>query len=373
MDQGIRKTVLQHLGPMSVAQFLADYWQQKPVLIRNALTDIPVLDPDELAGFSLEEGVESRLIRERPKKGQPLQSGWRVEQGPFGESTFSKLPSKHWTLLVQAANLLSPPLHELLHRFRFIPNWRVDDLMVSYAVDGGGVGPHFDYYDVFLLQASGTRRWRIGQKCSSASPLRSDTDCKILAEFDTVEEWSVHPGDLLYIPPQIAHWGTAEGECMTYSIGFRAPAFGDMLLDYSQEIASMLTADQRFGDARRNPAANPGLISDLDLTKVTHQLRELLADESRIADWFGRFMTQPQREVLHFNEVNPVPQLAPHIRAAYRPYSGGRAHLYLDGEQFTASLVLAQRVCAYEPIDALGYAAEDRALINHLISESYLQ
>lgn len=363
--------ILTHLGSVPVAEFLADYWQKKPLLIRQALSPIPQLEPDTLAGFSLEEGVESRLILERPKARKPLESKWRMEQGPLAEDSFSKLPDTHWTLLVQAVNQLDPRMHELLHRFRFVPNWRLDDIMVSYAVDGGGVGPHFDYYDVFLLQANGRRRWRLGQKCDSASPLREDTACKILTEFETTEEYTLEPGDMLYIPPQVAHWGVALGECMTYSIGFRAPSLGEMLLDCSQDIASSYTEDQRFSDAGRAPSSHPGLITATDLTQVAAHLRELVADEERLADWFGRFMTQPQRESLFFEPDNAVPRLASHARAAYRPNPPG-ATLYINGEQFSTSLALAQKLCAYEPIEPGAYGGADRTLIKHLLAEGWL-
>jgi len=363
--------ILTHLGNIPIAEFLAEYWQKKPLLIRNALPQIPVLDPDTLAGFSLEEGVESRLILERPKMRKPLESKWRMEHGPLDEGIFTTLPNTHWTLLVQAVNQLDPQLHELLHRFRFIPNWRIDDVMVSYAVDGGSVGPHFDYYDVFLLQASGRRHWRLGQACDSDSPMREDTACKILKQFDTTDEWTLEPGDMLYIPPQIAHWGVAQGECMTYSIGFRAPSLGEMLLDCSQEIASGLTEDQRFGDAGRTHSPHPGLITPADLAQVTAHLRHLIADEERLADWFGRFMTQPQRESLFFEPENPIPALAPQVRAAYRPFQN-EAHLFIDGEQFTTSLKLAQSICAYEPIEMATFSAADGQVIKQLLMDGCL-
>lgn len=364
--------ILTHLGTMPIAQFLAEYWQKKPLLIRNAVSQIPQLDPDTLAGFSLEEGVESRLIQERPKARKPLESKWRMEHGPFKDEIFSHLPETHWTLLVQAVNQLDPLLHELLHRFRFIPNWRVDDIMVSYAVDGGGVGPHFDYYDVFLLQASGRRHWRLGQTCNSRSPMREDTACKVLTQFETTDEWTLEPGDILYIPPQVAHWGVALGECMTYSIGFRAPSIAEMLLDCSQEIASGYSEDQRFADAGRELVSHPGLITPDDLTQVATHLRQLLADEEQLADWFGRFMTQPQRDSAFFEQDNPIPRLAPQIRAAYRPDADG-AMLYINGEQFSASLQLAQDVCAYEPIAPQSYGDADRQLIEQLLDEGHLR
>ncbi|MBC6904901.1 cupin domain-containing protein [Saccharophagus sp. K07] len=363
--------ILPHLGDLSIADFLRDYWQQKPLLIRQGLPDIPQIDPDELGGYALEEGVESRLIVEKPKAKQPLQSAWKMRHGPFEEDVFASLPAKHWTLLVQAVNQLHPDLDALLRRFRFIPNWRVDDLMVSYAVDQGGVGPHFDYYDVFLLQASGKRLWKIGQTCDSNSSLRTDTPCKILTEFDTTEEWVVEPGDILYLPPRVAHWGIAQGECVTYSVGFRAPSHAEILLDCSQEIASTLTEDQRFSDPGREPAANPGLITQADLGAIKSLLQEMLADDERIFDWFGRFMTQPRRESLQYEVEESNLTLSPGTRAAYRQVNATTAVLYINGEQHTCSLRLAEAICSGAP--ASPTTAEEDALIDHFIDEGYLQ
>jgi 50S ribosomal protein L16 3-hydroxylase len=274
--------------------------------------------------------------------------------------------------LVQAVNQLHPSIHTLLDRFRFIPNWRIDDVMVSYAADQGSVGPHFDYYDVFLLQASGKRRWRLGQTCSSTSLLRPDTECKILQEFVTSAEWLVEPGDLLYIPPGLAHWGVAEGECMTYSIGFRAPSHSDILLDYAQERASTFTEDQRFSDPDRAPCANPGLIAATDLAEVRAILQQSLLDDELIASWFGRFMTQPSRDSLRFDLDSPYPVLAPGVRAAYRPQNGGQAVLYINGEEFHCSLVLAQTLCAGQDPLALDVSQADHGILGHLTDQGYL-
>jgi 50S ribosomal protein L16 3-hydroxylase len=360
------------LGGMPLETFFRDYWQKKPLLIRGALPDIPVIDTNELAGYALEKGVESRLIVEHPKPDAPLHSKWTLTHGPLTAKRFKSLPDSHWTLLVQAVNQLHPDIRELLQRFRFIPNWRIDDVMVSYAADKGGVGPHFDYYDVFLLQASGKRRWRIGQACTSASPLRADTDCKILQNFSTQEEWVVEPGDLLYIPPSIAHWGVAEGECMTYSVGFRAPSYAEILLDYSEEIASTLTEDQRFADPDRTPTARPGLISDADIQQVRSLLQNLLLDETNLAGWFGRFMTQPRREAPVFDADTPYPMLAPGVRAAFRPHGTNQAALYVEGGEILCSLSLAEALCAGQDPGSIELDAMDLAVVDELAKQGFL-
>src|SRR5690606_33230205 len=175
---------LTHLGELPIEDFLRAYWQKKPLLIRNAFPNFESpIDGDELAGLALEEEVESRLILEHCKV------PWELQHGPFDENIFSTLPESHWTLLVQAVDQWVPEVHELLNHFRFIPNWRLDDIMVSYAPDQGSVGPHFDYYDVFLLQGAGQRRWRTGQQCDVNSAHVEGTPLNVLKNFEQQNEW----------------------------------------------------------------------------------------------------------------------------------------------------------------------------------------
>lgn len=365
---------LTHLGEMPIETFLKNYWQKRPLLVRNAFTEVPLVPADELAGYSLEEEIESRILIETPGE-HPLHSEWQLHHGPFAETFYDQLPESHWTLLVQAVDQLHPQIHELLHQFRFIPNWRVDDIMVSYATDGGNVGPHFDYYDVFLLQAHGRRRWRLGQTCSAGSPLRSDTDCKILIDFDTTEEWLLHPGDMLYIPPNIAHWGTAEGECTTYSVGFRAPSHSDILLDLCQDIAATTNEDQRLRDPGRSLTNNPGLITPEDVTRVRHIVEQLLGDDQLVRDWFGRYMTQSRRHSLQFEAGSAMcpTLLTAQARAAYTVVGENDAALYVNGEQFSCSLSLAERLCNYTPIDLPSLSESDQALVQTLIDYEWVQ
>ncbi|HYD33010.1 MAG TPA: cupin domain-containing protein, partial [Methylophilaceae bacterium] len=203
------KSRLDLLGGLTAEQFLQEYWQKKPLLIRNAIPDFSgLLRPEELAGLACEEGVQSRLVSQQRNK-------WRVEEGPFEEERFLKLPARNWTLLVQEVNHHLDEADALLRRFNFIPYARLDDLMVSYAPDEGGVGPHFDSYDVFLLQGQGKRLWRISEQKDLS--LIADAPLRILKHFETEQEWLLGPGDMLYLPPHIAHWGIAKGDCMTYS------------------------------------------------------------------------------------------------------------------------------------------------------------
>ena len=198
------------LGDMAAEDFLRDYWQKKPLLIRQAFPDYEnPLSPDELAGLALEEEVESRIVLTQGK------SPWELRRGPFAEDDFKTLPERDWTLLVQAVDQFVPDIADLISAFSFLPSWRVDDVMVSYAAPGGSVGPHFDNYDVFLLQTHGRRRWKIGQTCSPASPLLEHPDLRILENFEQQQEWVLEPGDMLYIPPGVAHYGIAEDDCST--------------------------------------------------------------------------------------------------------------------------------------------------------------
>ncbi|WP_027328990.1 cupin domain-containing protein [Marinimicrobium agarilyticum] len=337
---------LTHLGELPIEDFLRDYWQKKPLLIRDAFPNFESpLDGDELAGLALEEEIESRLVLEHGK------TPWELRQGPFEEEAFGQLPESHWTLLVQAVDQWVPEVQELLSDFRFLPDWRLDDIMVSYATDQGSVGPHFDYYDVFLLQGAGKRRWRIGQHCDSRSPRVEGTPLNILKDFYPKEEWVLGPGDMLYIPPGIAHWGTAQGDdCITYSIGFRAPSVADIFTELSQDIASRLTNDQRYRDPAEPLGATPGEIPPQTLETLRSLVQEQLTD-SALADWFGRYMTLPKYPELEPEEGEggrwqDFEQLERHptSRFAYTA-DASEARFYVDGEQYLCSLSLAQCLC----------------------------
>lgn len=374
-------TPLTHLGDMPIEEFLRDYWQKKPLLIRNAFPDFESpLAPDELAGLALEEEVESRIVLENGA------TPWELRNGPFDEKTFEKLPETHWTLLVQAVDQWVPEVNQLLDYFRFIPNWRLDDLMISYAPDKGGVGPHFDYYDVFLLQGLGKRHWKIGQICDSNSPRVEGTRLKILSEFHTTDEWVLEPGDMLYIPPGIAHWGTAQGDdCMTYSIGFRAPSHADIISEIGQEIALSVEDDLRYTDPDLTLQENPGEISAKAIEQVRGIVLQHLTPE-KIAFWFGKFMTerkyleQTQEEPLDIDADEWQSALAdgellwrhPSARLAFHSDEKGTM-LFADGEAICCSRELAELVCkeveiSWRELKALVQDPVDRAAITQLIN-----
>ncbi|MBS7845563.1 cupin domain-containing protein [Pseudomonas fluorescens] len=280
---------LQLLGGITAREFLRDYWQKKPLLIRQAIPDFESpIDADELAGLALEEEVESRLVIEHGER------PWELRRGPFAEDAFSTLPEREWTLLVQAVDQFVPEVAELLEHFRFLPSWRIDDVMISFAAPGGSVGPHFDNYDVFLLQAQGKRNWKIGQMCNAESPLLQHADLRILAEFEESAEWVLEPGDMLYLPPRLAHFGIAEDDCMTYSVGFRAPSAAEVLTHFTDFLSQYLTDEERYTDADAQPVSDPHQIQSDALDRLKSLLAEHMSDERMLLTWFGQFMTEPR-------------------------------------------------------------------------------
>ncbi|WP_171451215.1 ribosomal protein uL16 3-hydroxylase [Pseudomonas aeruginosa] len=298
-------TPLQLLGGLTAAEFLRDYWQRKPLLVRQAIPDFESpLSADELAGLSLEESVESRIVLEHGK------TPWEMRRGPFQEEDYQHLPEQDWTLLVQAVDQFVPEVAQLLEQFRFLPSWRIDDVMISYAAPGGGVGPHFDNYDVFLLQGHGRRRWKVGQMCSSDSPLREHADLRILAGFEQSDEWALEPGDMLYLPPRLAHYGIAEDECMTYSIGFRAPSAAEVLTHFTDFLGQFLSDEERYTDAGLQPVGDdPHQIQRDALERLQGLIQEHMSDERLLLTWFGQFMTEPRYPELVAGEEIPEEEL----------------------------------------------------------------
>lgn len=268
--------------------FLARHWQTKPLLIANAVSHFkPPFTRHQLAGLALEDDVESRIIECRD--GQ-----WLQHHGPFASSDFNReLP---WTLLVQAVDHYIPAVAELRKLIDFIPQWRVDDVMVSYAVDGGSVGPHFDNYDVFLLQGEGHRLWRLGQFCDESSPLLPHDDLRILRDFECTDEYLLGPGDMLYVPPGIAHWGIAQGDCTTFSIGFRAPRINDMVSRWADQLLEQMHTQEFYRDARQEPVTRPGEMRPRDLERAMAQLQAAL-DQASGNHWFGELVTEPRYDL----------------------------------------------------------------------------
>jgi 50S ribosomal protein L16 3-hydroxylase len=286
---------LQLLGGLSPQLFMKRHWQKKPLLIRQAFPGFkPLLDRSELFELASDEDVQSRIVIREPDQ----VPGWRFKQGPFERRAFPALKRPGWTLLVQGVDLHHNAVHDLINQFRFVPDARLDDLMISYASDGGGVGPHIDSYDVFLLQAQGRRRWRIGrQKDLSLQP---NVPLKILANFVPEQEFVLEAGDMLYLPPRYAHDGVAEGECMTYSIGFRIPNRGELAREVLQRLAE--DAQDQVGvalyrDPNQAAVCQPGEIPPHMLEFAQDALRGALQDPDALGRALGEYMTEPKANV----------------------------------------------------------------------------
>lgn len=246
------------------------------------------LTAEELAGLACEAEFESRLIIEHGDGNHELR------HGPFGESDFAKLPQTRWTLLVQDVDKFLPEVAKLIDGFDFVPGWRIDDIMVSYATDQGGVGPHTDAYDVFLMQAAGRRCWRISERQYTDADLLPDLEQRILSHFDTDQEWVLEPGDILYLPPGVAHWGTAEGACMTYSLGFRAPSQQELASDWFQHLVS-ISDQQRLTDPNDLRSDSPAELTSGVCDQAAQLLKSLPTTASDdFQRWLGRYLTDPK-------------------------------------------------------------------------------
>ena len=283
--------------------FLRDHWQKRPLLIRGAWAEWRnPLTPDELAGLACEDGVESRLVERAADR-------WSIEHGAFPEARFGALRKANWTLLVQAVDQFVPAVAALIEPFRFVPDWRIDDVMVSTAATGGGVGPHFDQYDVFLVQGLGRRRWRIGALCDADTALLAHDGLRLLAEFEPVEEHLLEPGDILYVPPGVAHDGIAESDdCMTYSIGFRAPSRSELVAHFCDHVLATLDDDDRYADPDLRRQANPGEIAPAALDRLHAMIAEALHDREAFARWFGAYVTTPKYPDLEWAPEAPPAQ-----------------------------------------------------------------
>ncbi len=333
------------LGGFTPQQFMRRHWQKKPLLVRQAIPGFqPLLDRASLFRLAGEPQVESRLVQQKAE-------GWRMKQGPFGPRSLPALSAGGWTLLVQGVDLHDTRVHALLQSFRFIPDARLDDLMISFATAGGGVGPHFDSYDVFLLQASGRRRWKIGRQKDLS--LQEGVPLKILQNFEAEEEFVLEAGDMLYLPPRYAHDGLAEAsvgadgkpqDCMTYSIGFRAPGRSELAGELLQRLADFdedAQADapqhlytDRFQPATATPAAVPAGLLEFG----RQALQDALKDPLSLACVLGEYLTEPKASVWFDEPASPWdPQYAgkvcldPRSRMMYDSH-----HVFLNGESYRA-------------------------------------
>ncbi len=283
-------TPLTILGGMTAQTFLDEYWQKKPLLIRAALPNFEApLDADELAGMAMEEEVESRIVIENGN------TPWETQQGPFQESDFESLPEKEWTLLVQAVDHWVPEVQELKEQFQFLPSWRLDDVMISYATEGGSVGPHYDQYDVFLVQVAGKRRWQVLAPEEYQDSAIADISLHILDNFPVNPEmdWELEAGDILYLPPNFAHNGRAlDDDCMTYSVGFRAPSMQDALTGIRDKLCEEINAKDRFAAPETEAREHISHISEDDVSYLQAQLTRLISQPDLLANWLGETMSE---------------------------------------------------------------------------------
>jgi 50S ribosomal protein L16 3-hydroxylase len=280
------------LGNLTTDDFLTDYWQKRPVLIRRAFPGfVSPLSPEALTGLALEEGVASRLILE-----QGGERPWELRLAPHEPGAFAALPTTHWTLLVHEVDRWIPAVGRLLDGFRFLPGWRLDDVMVSYAAPRGTVGAHIDHYDVFLLQGLGRRHWSIesARRAPGAESIPG-LDVRLLERFEPDTEWVLEPGDMLYLPPRTPHLGVALDPCLTYSIGFRAPHQKELAAAFGADLGERGDAGVRYEDPDWTSTAEPGAIDAATLGRVRRMLESLDRGDDALASWFGRFATRPKR------------------------------------------------------------------------------
>lgn len=281
---------LQILGGLTAEQFLSEYWQKKPLLVRNALPEIKdLLEPQDIQELALDEGVIARLIQQQGEQ----HDEWKVKNSLLTEEDFAGLP-EYWTLLIQAMDHYSVDLADLWRKFSFIPQWRRDDIMVSYAPKGGSVGKHFDFYDVFLVQGYGERRWQLGQNCDNKTAYLPNQPLKLLHEIDVNFDEILEPGDLLYVPPGLAHYGVAQNDCLTFSFGFRMPSAAGILDRIGDKFADSMLRKTPLKDFSRTQKTQIGEITPDELTYLKSEILKQLEHSQEFNDAVMTLMSEPK-------------------------------------------------------------------------------
>jgi len=368
------------LGDLGPDQFLAEYWQKKPCLIRQAIHGFePLLDGNDLAGLACEEMAESRLV-----SGSFEAVDWKLTHGPFSDADFSALPAENWTLLVQDVEKHYAPLQDLIQRFSFIPAWRLDDLMVSFAATGGSVGPHVDQYDVFLLQAEGRRRWQVSQ--SFDPELLKDCPLNVLKQFEPEQDWVLEPGDMLYLPPNVAHHGIALEPGMTWSIGCRAPSAADLLQGLGEWLAFNDDQGGRYSDPGLTPVTRAGEISPDALMGLRQMMLTSIDKDRGLDDFLGVFMSRfrlahdPQPPPTRVTGAQVLKMLKqgkqllrnPWTRLLWTEADAG-ARLFAAGQTYNCNTGLAETLCSGEQveIEAKALSGESLETLTQLINEGH--
>ena len=353
---------------MPPEQFLRDYWQKRPLLIRNAFPgfESPIA-PEDLAGLACEDGVLARIVQH-----DRARDGWKVSHGPFPEEKFPGMPHQDWTLLVQDVDKWDADIAALLPHFDFLPRWPIDDVMVSFAAPGGSVGAHIDQYDVFLLQAHGHRRWQIDARPSPPLDYRPDVELRLLQQFDPSHDWVLGPGDMLYLPPGVPHHGVAEDACLTFSVGMRAPSAAELVGDWADAMIAEADDSLRYHDSDLELPQDPHEIDAAAMERVVEALNQLrMRDPDRLGDWFGRFITlyrvgaqaapgEDQRSRIEIEwdlQQGGTLQRHPWTRMAWRRAAeGGTARLYVAGEDHLLPAADAGRIAAAATVDGTLYS-----------------
>lgn len=294
----MKKQPLPLLGGLSVEEFLRDYWQKKPLLIRQAVPGFKgLLAPQQLIALACNNDAQARIVTQSRGK-------FGLQHSPFEPEDFGHFGSKKWTVLVQGVNHFLPQAAELLKQFSFIPHARLDDLMVSYAPKGGGVGPHFDAYDVFLLQGCGHRRWQISTQ--DDRELIPDAPLRILQRFHVEQEWVLEAGDMLYLPPHCGHNGIAEDDCMTYSIGFRTPWYQELAEQFLVYLQDRIEIDGTYADPNLKTQAHPSEVSDDMLDQVADAIAKVRWDREDIANFLGCYLSEPKPHIFFDAPAKPM-------------------------------------------------------------------
>lgn len=373
------------LGGITAEQFLAEYWQKKPLLVRNGLPEIVgLLQPQDVQELALEEHASARLIRQKDKN----PNEWHVKSSPLTKGDFQKLP-KLWSILVQAVDHYSFDLSELWKKFPFIPQWRRDDIMVSYAPKGGSVGKHFDFYDVFLVQGHGHRRWQLGQMCDVNTTFVPNQPLKLLPEIDVQFDEVLAPGDLLYVPPGMAHYGVAEDDCLTFSFGFRMPNVAGMMERISDQFSANTLLQNPVVDIARKQMSQIGEISSTELSYLKELVLAQLQDSTALDVAIMSYMSEPKypdnipepdeieaddlQEILH--EGYEV-LLEPASRLLYTE-SGGILSFWGNGEALCIAETFAPKLKAIADGESLAFDSEFNELkilenVAYLLNESIL-
>ena len=363
-------------GALNEVSFLKEYWQKKPLFMPGAWPDFEnPLPAEELAGLALEQAFPSRIVEQHSTE------KWSLRQGPFTENDFAALEGKCWSLLITDIEKHLPDFMQYVLPFRFIPDWRFDDFMISYASPGGSVGPHMDDYDVFLIQAQGQRNWKVEGEFRSL-PMPSDdliagTDLRLIKDFESNVQHLCEPGDILYLPPRLGHHGIATSECMTWSMGFKAPSFHDMLINYLEEFEA-LNQHKRYTDPGIEIQQNPGEITEWQLMQLKSWfIQQINEDDEIFARWVARFLSGHDAgeempsdiELPDGNTIAVEPN--PFLRFDFIKLNK-QTLLYVAGGEFKVSLALAKNLTSKSQMTLSLASRQDKTTILKLLQKGFL-